>query len=81
MNEDFETNKNLLVRLIQRTEKVNFETKNLQQGATASFYKKLLSSSKAILMLIDDAYNACILASHMLEALIQLIWMLEKKKE
>lgn len=80
MNEDFETNKNLLVRLIQRTEKVNFETKNLQQGATVSFYKKLLSSSKAILMLIDDAYNACILASHMLEALIQLIWMLEKKE-
>lgn len=44
MNEDFETNKNLLVRLIQRTEKVNFETKNLQQGATVSFYKRLLSS-------------------------------------
>lgn len=80
MNKDFETNKNLLKRLIQRTEEVNFETRNLQQGATVSFYKRLLSSSKAVLMLIDDAYNACILISHMLEALIQLIWMLEKEE-
>lgn len=80
MNKDFETNKTLLERLIQRTKDVNFESKNLQQGATVSFYKRLLSSSKAILMLIDDAYNACILASHMLEALIQLIWMLEKEE-
>ena len=38
MNEDFETNKTLLERLIQRTEAVNFETRNLQQGATVSFY-------------------------------------------
>lgn len=80
MNEDFETNKTLLERLIQRTEAVNFETRNLQQGATVSFYKRLLSSSKAVLTLIDDAYNACILTSHMLEALIQLIWMLEKEE-
>ena len=80
MNEDFETNKTLLERLIQRTEAVNFETRNLQQGATVSFYKRLLSSSKAVLTLIDDAYNACILTSHILEALIQLIWMLEKEE-
>lgn len=79
MNEDFNINKDLLIKLLQRTEDINFETNNHQQYITVSFYKRLVSTSNAILLLIDDAYNACILVSHMIEALIQLIWMHEKK--
>lgn len=78
MDKDFETNKALLERLIQRTEDVEFATNNDQQKITVSFYKRLMSSSKAILALTDDAYNGCILTSHMLEALIQLTWLLDK---
>lgn len=78
MDKDFETNKALLERLIQRTEDVEFATNNAQQGITVSFYKRLMSSAKAILLLTDDAYNGCILTSHMLEVLIQLTWLLDK---
>ena len=80
MDKDFETNKALLERLIQRTEDVEFATNNAQQGITVSFYKRLMSSAKAILLLTDDAYNGCILTSHMLEVLIQLTWLLDKRE-
>ena len=79
MNKDFNINHDLLIRLLQRTKDVNFETSNYQQCITVSFYARLVSSSNAILLLIDDAYNACILVSHMIEALIQLIWMQEQE--
>ena len=78
MDKNFETNKELLERLIHRTEDVEFATNNAQQGITVSFYKRLMSSAKAILSLTGDAYNGCILTSHMLEALIQLTWLLDK---
>lgn len=80
MDKDFETNKALLERLMQRTEDVEFATNNAQQGITVSFYKRLMSSAKAILALTDDAYNGCILTSHMLEVLIQLTWLLDKEE-
>ena len=80
MDKDFETNKALLVRLIQRTEDVEFATNNAKQGITVSFYKRLMSSAKAILSLTDDAYIGCILTSHMLEALIQLVWLLDREE-
>ena len=80
MDKNFETNKELLERLIHRTEDVEFATNNAQQGITVSFYKRLMSSAKAILSLTGDAYNGCILTSHMLEVLIQLTWLLDKKE-
>ena len=39
-----------------------------------------MSSAKAILSLTGDAYNGCILTSHMLEALIQLVWLLDREE-
>ena len=80
MDKNFETNKELLERLIHRTEDVEFATNNAQQGITVSFYKRLMSSAKAILSLTGDAYNGCILTSHMLEALIQLVWLLDREE-
>lgn len=41
----------------------------------------MISSAKSVLHLYNDYYNACILASHMLEGLIILTWMLDKPKE
>lgn len=81
MDENLKNSKKLLHLLIKRTQHVDFACDNLCQGITVSFYKKMLSSAKAVLHLYKDYYNACIIASHMLEGLIWLKWMLDKPRE
>lgn len=73
--------KKILYSLIERTQHIDFELNSPIQHATVSFYKKMISSAKSVLHLYNDYYNACILASHMLEGLILLTWMLDKPKE
>lgn len=67
--------------LIERTQYIDFELKNPTQHATVSFYKKMISSAESVLHLYNDYYNVCILASHMLEGLIILTWMLDKPEK
>ncbi len=81
MDENLKDSKKILRLLIEQTKCVNYTKGNPIQAATVSFYKKMLSSAKAILHLYNDYYNACIVASHMLEGLILLTWMLDKPQE
>ena len=81
MDDNVKKSKKLLRLLISRTKDLNFEQHNEIHALTISFYKKMLSSAQAILKLNPDNYNACILASHMMEGLIFLIWCLDKPKE
>ncbi len=81
MDENLKKCKKLLRLLISRTKNLNFEQHNEMQALTISFYRKMLSSAHAILKLERDNYNACILASHMMEGLILLVWCLDNPKE
>lgn len=81
MDDNVKKYKKILYSLIERTQHINFELNSPIQHATVSFYKKMVSSAKSVLHLYNDYYNACILASHMLEGLILLTWMLDKPKE
>lgn len=81
MDENIKNSKKILRLLIERTQYVNFNRANPIQETTVSFYKKMLSSAKSVLHLYNDYYNACILASHMLEGLIILAWMLDRPEE
>lgn len=69
--------KRLLCDLVRNTSHLSFSCDNCYQAVTVSFYKKMLSSARAVLLLSNDYYNACILVSHMLEGLILLTWILE----
>lgn len=81
MDKNIKNCKEILELLIQRTENVNFVQHNEVHACTISFYKKMLSSARAVLTLNEDYYNACILISHMLEGIILLAWILDKPKE
>lgn len=81
MDDNVKKYKKILYLLIERTQYIDFELHSPIQHATVSFYKKMISSAKSVLHLYNDYYNACILASHMLEGLILLTWMLDKPKE
>lgn len=81
MDDNVKKYKKILYLLIERTQCIDFELNSSIQHATVSFYKKMISSAKSVLHLYNDYYNACILASHMLEGLIILTWMLDKPKE
>lgn len=81
MDENIKNSKKILRLLIERTQYVNFNRSNPIQAATVSFYRKMLTSAKSVLHLHKDHYNGCILASHMLEGLILLTWMLNEPQK
>lgn len=83
MDENYKKTKKLLRLLISRTKNLNFEQHNEMHAFTISFYKKMLVSAQAILKLNDngDSYSSCILASHMMEGLILMMWCLDDPKK
>lgn len=83
MKDNIKEIKKLLRSLISRTKNLNFEQHNEMHAFTVSFYKKMIVSAQAILKLNDngDSYSGCILASHMMEGLILMMWCLDNPKE
>lgn len=69
-----------IVYMLQSVAKVNFLLSTPEQCITVSFLRKMLSSANTVIRLGENGYDSCIIASHMAEGILLLIWILEDKK-
>lgn len=69
-----------IVYMLQSVTKVDFLLSTPEQCITVSFLRKMLSSANTVIRLGENGYDSCIIASHMAEGILLLIWILEDKK-
>ena len=69
-----------IIYVMQRIQGVKLLQDTPEKSITVSFLRKMLASSQSVLNLGMNGYDACIIACHMVEGIMQLNWLLDNPK-
>lgn len=69
--------KQFIIDTLRSLQGITFLQNTPEQCITVSFLRKMLVSAQAVLGLENDGYDACIIASHMVEGVLLLNWLLD----
>lgn len=69
-----------IIYVMQSIQGVKLLQDTPEKSITVSFLRKMLASSQSVLNLGMNGYDACIIACHMIEGIMQLNWLLDNPK-